>query len=154
MNQKAHIVGGIFLATAVMIGEVPPFTASLTVFGTMFCDLDRFSRHHRKLFHNIFVVLVFLGLALKFPPSFYWALGVLLHDVMDMFSSAPVYLFWPVPREGEHIEVGGWGVANKSMLSFPVGVLSAVVFSTGYLVLTGHLGDAIALLKKILDLIS
>jgi membrane-bound metal-dependent hydrolase YbcI (DUF457 family) len=158
MNQKAHITGGVLLATAAMIAEIPPLTASLIVFGGMFNDLDYadilFSRrYHRKLLHNIYVILLFLGLSTKYPPLGYWALGMCLHDIMDMFSGSPVYVLWPVSLRGEHIGVGGWGVPNKSVFSFPVGTLIAVAFCTGYLVVTGYLGEAITLMKKLWELL-
>jgi len=159
MNQKAHITGGILLAAAVMIAGIPPLTASFVVFGGMFNDVDHVDIPlssqgvHRKLLHNIYVIGLFLALSIKYPPLFYWALGMFLHNVMDMFSGAPVYLLWPISHEGEHIGVGGWGVPNKSIFSFPVGVVIAVLFSTAYLVATGHLGDAIALLKKLWELL-
>ncbi len=158
MNQKAHITGGIILATAVMIAGNSPFVASLAVFGGMFNDIDRvevFSRRfHRKLFHNIFIIGIFLVLSMKYQPLVYWAAGMFLHDVMDVFSGSSVYFLWPVSHEGEHYEVGGWGVPNKSVLSFPVGVVIAVLFSGGYLIATGHFGDAVAVWEKILGLFS
>lgn len=158
MNQKAHITGGIILATAAMIAGVPPLVASLVAFGGMFNDLDcvdipwSTQGVHRKLFHNIYILGFFAAFSMKYPFLLYWVLGVALHNVMDLFSAAPVYLLWPVSYKGNHIGIGGWGVSNDSVFSFPVGIFIAVVFSTVYLVVTDHLGDAIALLKKIWDL--
>lgn len=160
MNQKAHIAGGLILAAAVMIAGIPPFTASLVVFGGLFNDLDcvdipwSTQGVHRKLFHNVYILGFFAALSMKYPFFLYWVLGMALHNVMDLFSGAPVYLLWPVSSKGEHIGIGGWGVPNSSMLSFPVGVIIAFVFSTGYLVVTGHLREAIALLKKLFELLS
>ncbi len=158
MNQKAHITGGIILAAAVMFAGIPPFTASLAVFGSMFNDLDcvdipwSTQGVHRKLFHNIYILGFFAALSMKYPFLLYWVLGIALHNAMDLFSGAPVYLLWPVSYKGDHIGVGGWGVPNSSRLSFPVGVLIAVVFSTGYLVATDHLGDFIAVLRNLWEL--
>jgi hypothetical protein len=156
MNQKAHITGGIILAGTVMFTGVPPLTASLVVFGTLFNDLDYpkipfTGRYHRKLFHNIYVIGLFLALSVQWPFLLYWASGMLLHDVMDMFSGGPVYLLWPVPYKGEHIGIGGWGVPNKSPFSLPLGVLIAVLLSIGYVTATGHLGDAISLLERLYE---
>lgn len=155
MNQKAHIIGGIILATAAMIAGNSPYTASLAALGGMFNDLDRVDIPisskgvHRKLFHNVFAVSVFLLLSTWFQPLIFWAAGMFLHDVMDVFSGSPVCLLWPLSHEGEHYEVGGWGVSNKSMLSLPMGVIVAVMFSAGYLLVTGHLEDAILVWEKI-----
>ena len=160
MNQKTHIAGGIILAAAAMIAGIAPLTASLIVFGGMFNDLDGVDIPwssqgvHRKLFHNIFVIGLFLALSLKYPFVIYWALGMVLHNVMDMFSGAPVYVLWPLSRGGDHIGVGGWGVPNKSWASWLVGVVIAVLFSTGYLAVTGHLEDAYALVEKIWEYIT
>ncbi len=154
MNQKAHIASGILLASAAMIAEIPPLTASLIVFGGMFNDLDcaevLFSgRFHRKLFHNIFIIGFFLALSTKYAPLVYWALGMSLHNVMDLFSGAPVYLFWPVSYKENQFGIGGWGVPNDSFLSFPVGVVIAVAVSGGYLAVTGYLGEALLLLRNL-----
>jgi membrane-bound metal-dependent hydrolase YbcI (DUF457 family) len=125
----------------------------------MFNDMDYAEipwiskRYHRKLFHNIFVIGLFAALSLKFLPLGLWALGMLLHNVMDMFSSSPVYVVWPVSREGEHWGVGGWGVPNRTMLSCPVGIGVAAIFSVGYLTATGHLPHCIALVKNLCDLL-
>ncbi len=153
MNQKAHTTGGIILAGALMITGEPPFAASFAAFGSLFNDLD-LRWFHRKLLHNIYVTGIFLALSLKYPPFAYWALGMFLHNVMDLMSSSPVYLLWPVSREGEHLEIGGWGVANMSILSFPVGVGTALLFSLGYMAATGHLEDVIVLFRNILELFS
>lgn len=158
MNQKAHITGSIILAGAAMIAGTPPLTASLVAFGSMFNDLDLIDVPwseqgvHRKLFHNIYILGFFAALSMKYPFFLYWVLGMALHNVMDLFSGAPVYLFWPVSYKGEHIGVGGWGVPNSSMFSFPAGILIALVFSAGYLVVTDHLGDAITLLRNLWEL--
>ncbi len=153
MNQKAHITGGIILAGAIMIAGEPPLAASFAAFGSLFNDLD-LRWFHRKLLHNIYAIGIFLALSLKYPPFVYWALGMFLHNVMDLLSSSPVYLLWPVSREGEHLEVGGWGVTNTSILSFPTGVGIASLFSLGYVTATGHLEDVMALLRDLLELFS
>ncbi len=154
MNQKAHITGGILLAAIAMIAGTSPLTASLIVFGGMFNDLDCLdipwcSRGvHRKLLHNIYVIGLFAALSAKFSPFLYFALGVCLHDVMDLFSGAPVYLLWPLPI-GEHGETGGWGVPNKSMLSFPVGIGVAASFSAGYITLINYREEILAILQNV-----
>ena len=157
MNQKAHITGGIILATAAMIAGVYPLTASLVVFGSMFNDLDCVNISwstqglHRKLFHNIFILGFFAALSMKYSFLLCWVLGMALHNVMDLFSGGPVYLLWPLSYKGP-LGIGGWGVPNDSVLSVPVGIVIAILFSTGYLVVTDHLGDALFLLRKIWDL--
>ena len=153
MNQKAHITGGILLAGAIMITGEPPLAASFAVFGSLFNDLD-LRWFHRKLLHNIYVIGIFLAFSSKYPPFAYWALGMILHNAMDFFSSSPVYLLWPIFHDGEHVEIGGWGVANTSILSFPVGVGIALLFSLGYVTATGHLEDIVALFRTLWELFS
>jgi hypothetical protein len=159
MNQKAHMAGGLILATAAMLAGVPPLTASLIVLGGLFSDLDiadipvSSQGVHRRLLHNVFVVGFFGVLSLKFPFLMYWAMGMCLHIVMDMFSGSPVYILWPVPYNGDQIGVGGWGVPNDSVFSFPVGMFLAILFSAGYLLVTNHLLEVLELGKKLLEFI-
>lgn len=159
MNQKAHFTGGIILAAAVLIAGYPPLIASLAAIGSLFNDLDCVDIPlstlgvHRKLLHNIFIIGFLLILSMKFQPLVYLGMGMLLHNAMDMFSASPVYLLWPLFREGDS-GVGGWGVPNVSMLSFPVGMAIAVVFSAVYIVGGGHLEDAIDVWERFLNLFS
>lgn len=159
MNQKAHMVGGLILATAAMLAGVPPLTASLIVFGGLFSDLDivdipiSSQGVHRRLLHNVFVVGFFGVLSLRFPFLMYWVMGMCLHIVMDMFSGSPVYIFWPVPHNGDQIGVGGWGVPNDSVFSFPMGMVLALLFSAGYLAVTNHFWEVVELGKRVLEYI-
>jgi membrane-bound metal-dependent hydrolase YbcI (DUF457 family) len=159
MNQKAHMAGGLILATAAMLAGVPPLTASLIVFGGLFCDLDIVDINiiskgvHRRLLHNVFVVGFFGVLSLRFPFLVYWVMGMCLHIIMDMFSSSPVYIFWPVPHNGDQIGVGGWGVPNDSVVSFPLGIVLSLLFSAGYLLATNHFWEVLELGKRLLEFI-
>ncbi|MBU7036945.1 MAG: metal-dependent hydrolase [Theionarchaea archaeon] len=159
MNQKAHLVGGLILATAAMLAGCPPLTASLIVFGGLFCDLDivdipvSSQGVHRRLLHNVFVAGAVGVLSYWVPFLMYWLMGMCLHIAMDMFSSSPVYVLWPVPHRGNQIGIGGWGVSNDSIGSFPVGCLVALLFSAGYLVGTDHFWEVVELGKRLLEYI-
>jgi hypothetical protein len=159
MNRKAHTTGGLILATAAMLAGVPPLTASLIVFGGLFSDLDivdipvSSQGVHRRLLHNVFVVGVFGVLSLRFHFLVYWVMGMCLHIAMDTFSGSPVYILWPVPHNGEQIGVGGWGVPNDSVFSFPLGMVLALLFSAGYLAVTNHLLEVLELGKRLLEYI-
>ena len=134
-------------------------TASLIVFGGLFCDLDivdipvSSQGLHRRLLHNVFVVGAIGVVSFRIPFLVYWVMGMCLHIVMDMFSSSPVYVLWPIPHNGGQIGVGGWGVPNSSVFSFPLGVMLAIMFSAGYLAVTDHFWEVVDLGKRLLEYI-
>jgi hypothetical protein len=150
MNKRDHVLNAVLLSagTAVLLGVVPsqglaaetvtrPTTGSLRAFastvavecvrfgvpvtlGALFPDVDTAFGRHRKTFHNVFVVGVFLAFPTVFDNlQFVW-LGIVTHLVLDFVGSARgVALFYPLtPAE---FDLPG-GVSTSSRWATPVTV--------------------------------
>jgi hypothetical protein len=149
MNKRDHVVNAVLLSvgTAVLLGVVPsqglasgsigrPGTLEETVslvavefvrfgvpvtLGALFPDVDTAFGRHRKTFHNVFVLGVFLVFPTVFGNlQFVW-LGVATHLVLDITGSARgVALFYPLTPE--EFDLPG-GVATSSRWATPLTVV-------------------------------
>jgi hypothetical protein len=107
VNKKGHVLNGVLLSIG--LGYVLEPSGSLQTFvtiaelvvpitlGALLPDIDTAFGKHRKTFHN----LITLGIFMLFPLYFanlYWVwVGVLTHFVLDMLGSRRgIALFYPL----------------------------------------------------------
>lgn len=142
MNRKTHAVAGVLLGTAVYIVTGSVLYGACGFFGSLFNDFDYqgipfFGRSfHRKLLHNIWIIIGLYAASWMYPQLKFVAGGMLMHNWMDVWSRGPVYILWPIIRD-DRGELGGWGVTNDSVLSPVVGMGAAVLFGGVYLKING-----------------
>jgi membrane-bound metal-dependent hydrolase YbcI (DUF457 family) len=151
MNKRDHVLNAVLLSvgTAVLLGVVPsqglatesvtrPGSESLralattvavecvrfgvpVTLGALFPDVDTAFGRHRKTFHNVFAVAVFVAFPTVFDNlQFVWV-GVVAHLLLDFVGSARgIALFYPLTPE--EFDLPG-GVSTSSRWATPVTVL-------------------------------
>jgi hypothetical protein len=97
MNKEGHVLNAVLLGIGLGFvlepaGDVTTFQtiAEVTVpitLGALFPDVDTAFGRHRKTFHNVFVLGVFLAFPLLFSNLQYVWIGVLTHYVLDLLGS-------------------------------------------------------------------
>lgn len=97
MNKKGHVLNAVLLAVGLgyvlePAGDVTTFRTIAAVFiplvlGALFPDVDTAFGKHRKTFHNVWVLGVFLAYPLLFDNLHYVWVGVLSHYVLDFAGS-------------------------------------------------------------------
>ncbi len=110
MNKKGHVLNAILLAIGLGYvlepsGDVPTFEmiARLSVpiiLGALFPDIDTAFGRHRKTFHNLLVLAIFLAYPYFFDNLHYVWIGIVTHYVLDYFGSKRgIALFYPWSKE-------------------------------------------------------
>ena len=108
MNKKGHVLNAVLLGIGLgyvlePAGDVETFltVAKVTVpvtLGALLPDVDTAFGKHRKTFHNIPTLAVFLAFPLYFGNLHWVWVGVLTHYVLDVLGSrrgiALFYPFW------------------------------------------------------------
>ncbi len=108
MNKKGHVLNAVLLGIGLgyilePAGDVQTFitVAKVTVpvtLGALLPDVDTAFGKHRKTFHNIPTLAVFLAFPLYFANLHWVWVGVLTHYVLDVLGSkrgiALFYPFW------------------------------------------------------------
>ena len=110
MNKEGHVLNAVLLSIGLgyilePAGDVPTFVAIAelsvpVVLGALFPDVDTAFGKHRKTFHNLPVLAVFLAFPLVFDNLHFVWVGVATHYVLDLAGSRRgIALFYPWSRE-------------------------------------------------------
>lgn len=117
MNRDGHVLNAVLLSVGLgyvlhPTGGPETFEAIAqvtipVVLGALFPDVDTAYGAHRKTFHNLFVLGVFLVFPVYFGNlEFVW-IGVLTHYVLDLFGSRRgLALFYPLSRREYAVPFG------------------------------------------------
>ena len=104
MNRTTHLIFA-FLLFSVLFNkvEINLGLAGIIAFGAIFPDFDlRPRKFHRKLLHNVWVLLLACGIIYHFLSPIYlsfFAVGFVSHIIMDMVNPTGVWLGWPISRK-------------------------------------------------------
>ena len=116
MNRREHVLNAVVLAVGIAVllepdggtptAEILVVLSLPLVLGALFPDVDVSFGEHRKTFHNLGILGVFLAWPTVIGNlQFVW-LGVVTHYVLDMLGThRGIALFYPWDREFE-IPVG------------------------------------------------
>jgi hypothetical protein len=107
MNKKGHVLNGVLLAIGLgyvlePAGDIETFrTIAMTLvpvtLGALFPDIDTAFGKHRKTFHSLTVLAVFVAYPIYLDNLHYVWIGVLSHYVLDMVGSKRgIALFHPL----------------------------------------------------------
>ncbi len=110
MNKRGHVLNAVLLSIGLGYvlepsGDVPTFVAIAelsvpVVLGALFPDVDTAFGRHRKTFHNLPVLGVFVAYPFLFENLHYVWVGVATHYVLDMLGSKRgIALFYPLEKE-------------------------------------------------------
>jgi len=103
----------------VVFGFVLNFTIYMSIFafvGVLIPDLDvKFRKYHRKLFHNIWVLLVFLfvgfglGIFINKEAGIIFSIGFVSHLIGDSLTHRGIMPLWPIkkPKFNGPVKTGG-----------------------------------------------
>jgi hypothetical protein len=108
MRERGHVVNAVLLSLGLGILLEPSLSpatgvAVLTVgvpvvLGALFPDIDTSFGTHRKTFHNLATLGVFLAFPAVVGNLAYVWLGVLTHYTLDLLGNVRgMALFWPLP---------------------------------------------------------
>ena len=119
MEKTTHII--LAFLVLVLFGFILNFPIYVSVFafvGVLIPDLDiRPRKFHRKLFHNIWVLMIFLfigfvsGIFFSRQVGVIFAIGFLSHLIGDSLTHNGVMPLWPIkkPKFNGPIKTGGFG---------------------------------------------
>jgi hypothetical protein len=119
MNKKGHVLNGVLLAVGLaFILTVQPMLDGVTLaetrrtglvlaellipvtLGALFPDVDTEFGKHRKTFHNLPVLAVFVAFPFLFGNLHYVWIGVATHYVLDVVGSRRgIALFYPLSNQ-------------------------------------------------------
>jgi uncharacterized membrane protein len=110
VNKDGHVLNGLLLGVGLgFVLEPSGDLATLetvarvtvpVVLGALFPDVDTVFGSHRKTFHNLLTLGVFLAFPVVFDNLHFVWIGVLSHYVLDVVGSTRgIALFYPLPRE-------------------------------------------------------
>lgn len=118
MQKYTHIIFSILLFLLFnFIFHFPLYISIFAFIGAMIPDLDlRPRKYHRKIFHNLWflLILLFLGFAFHVIDNMFaivFSIGFISHLIMDALTPAGIMPFWPFtkPKIKGPIKTGGWG---------------------------------------------
>ncbi|AFH42786.1 metal-dependent hydrolase [Fervidicoccus fontis] len=116
MQKKTHLLFGTGLSLYIisLFGQISQISILFIVIFSIFPDLD-LKNNHRKLFHNIFALLLIPAIAVVLSYNYLidyqltseseiliYLSAVIsygLHLILDMLTKMGVYLFWPLSNK-------------------------------------------------------
>ncbi len=116
MNKREHVINGLALGLGIgymlepgtdveTVTSMLEFGVPITM-GAMIPDIDTAIGGHRKTFHNLLTLLVFITFPYYFNNLRYIWIGITSHYVLDLLGTTRgIALFYPLRREFE-IPVG------------------------------------------------
>ena len=148
MNKRGHVINAVLLSVgvaAILEGLlVRPTLATLVAvgipvtLGALFPDIDTCFGSHRKTFHNVATLGVFLAFPLLFGNLHYVWIGVATHYVLDLLGNVRgMALLYPYPEEYD-IPVGvsvssRWSdVVTLAVTGLELAVFAAVYYTGAY----------------------
>lgn len=110
MNKRDHIINGVLFGAGVGFVLHPTMNIGLVesiiavgvpvTLGTLLPDMDTAFGSHRKTFHNLPFLAVFIAFPLYFGNLQYVWLGILSHYILDLLGSKRgLALLYPYPNE-------------------------------------------------------
>ena len=164
MNKREHVVNAVLLGVGLGVALSPEPTVRATadsvlrvavpvVLGALVPDLDTAFGRHRKTFHNLLVLGLFVGYPLRYGNLHWVWVGVLTHYVLDLLGGTRgIALFYPLPEEYD-VPVGvpvssRWAMfVTLAVTGFELWIL-AVLFSgpvgTGVVPVPDQMADLLA----------
>lgn len=119
MERMSHIIFA-FLVLLVFgfVLDFPIYMAFFAFAGVLIPDLDMKPRKlHRKLFHNIWILMIFLfigfisGIFFNKEVAIIFSIGFLSHLIGDSLTHNGIMPLWPIkkPKFNGPIKTGGFG---------------------------------------------
>ncbi len=117
MEKVTHIIFA-FLAFLILglVLNFPIYMAFFAFFGALLPDIDmKIKGMHRKIFHNIWFLIIILFLGFKLGLDKFSAIalsiGFISHLISDSLTHRGIMPFWPIkkPRFNGPIKTGGLG---------------------------------------------
>lgn len=110
MNKQAHLINGAILSVGIAVMLEPGLgRGTLTtliaigvplVIGVLFPDVDTAIGYHRRTFHNLPVLALFILFPLVFDNLHYVWLGILTHYILDLLGNVQgIALLYPYPKQ-------------------------------------------------------
>jgi len=118
MKKYTHWIFALLLFLLFQfILKFPIYLSIFAVIGTMLPDLDiKWKKYHRKLFHNIWILLIILFLGFNFhlidrTIAIIISIGFLSHLIIDAITPTGIMFLWPLkkPKIKGPIKTGGIG---------------------------------------------
>lgn len=157
MNKRGHVLNGLLLGIGLgyilePAGDVTTFVkvvevAPPIVLGAMLPDIDTEFGKHRKLLHNLPVLVAFYAFPAFFGNLSWVWIGILSHYVLDVVGSTRgIALFYPYPEEfglptGVTVSSNYAQWATVAITAAELGAFFAVVFYDLPVVGLGETGD-------------
>ena len=117
MEKMSHII--LAFLVLVVFGFILNFSIYMAIFafvGVLIPDLDvKFRKYHRKLFHNIWILILFLFLGFSFGIFFnrevgiIFSIGFISHLIGDSLTHRGIMPLWPIkkPKFNGPVKTGG-----------------------------------------------
>jgi membrane-bound metal-dependent hydrolase YbcI (DUF457 family) len=145
MNQKEHVLNAALLGIGLAYvlepaGDAATFRTVVgvsvpVVLGALFPDVDAHFGRHRKTFHNLPVLALFLAFPVAFGNLQWVWLGVLSHFVLDVLGTTRgVALWYPLWAREFNLPFGvpvssNWaGLVTLCITALELAVAAAVVW--------------------------
>ncbi|MBN2203142.1 MAG: metal-dependent hydrolase [Candidatus Aenigmarchaeota archaeon] len=118
MQKVTHLIFAFFVLTIFGFVLNFPIYMSLVAFvGVLIPDIDiKFKKFHRKVFHNIWflIILLFLGFRFFFfdqLTAIVFSIGFLSHLMADSLTHRGIMPLWPLekPKFNGPVRTGGFG---------------------------------------------
>lgn len=118
MQKITHLIFAFFVL--IIFGFVLNFPVYMSLFafvGVLIPDIDtKFRRFHRKLFHNVWflVICLFIGFSLGLfdrIAAIIFSIGFLSHLIGDSLTHRGIMPLWPIerPKFNGPVKTGGFG---------------------------------------------
>ncbi len=119
MKGFTHLAFTALLSTILLKLGIPWYTLGVFWLGSLFPDFDLFFKH-RKLLHNVFVLL-----PIVFPNIYFFlfGLGVLSHFFLDSLTVSGIMPFWPFSYKRYGLRL----IRSGSLADHAIGVASILL---------------------------
>jgi inner membrane protein len=118
MQKVTHIIFAFFII--IIFGFVLNFPVYMSLFafvGVLIPDIDtRFKRFHRKIFHNVWFLVILLFVISRLTlfnrlAAIVFSIGFLSHLIADSLTHRGIMPFWPLkkPKFNGPVKTGGFG---------------------------------------------
>ncbi|MBU3896494.1 MAG: metal-dependent hydrolase [Nanoarchaeota archaeon] len=105
MQKYTHLIFALLVFLLLnYILHFPLYLALFAFVGAMFPDLDlKFGKLHRKLLHNVWVLLIILFVLFRTGLidnifAIVFSIGFVSHLVLDGLTVSGIYPFWPIEK--------------------------------------------------------
>ncbi len=118
MEKMTHLIlGFLVLLVFGFILNFPIYMAIFAFIGVLIPDLDtKFRKYHRKLFHNIWILIIFLFIGFVLGVfnreiGIIFSIGFISHLIGDSLTHRGIMPLWPIkkPKFNGPVKTGGLG---------------------------------------------